>query len=104
MKMFTVFMMSVSALALTGWDRAESDWTLTKQTNTIAAYQEFHRKHPHSMHLTSVIADVECSQNLSISMGSGLSGTASLASLNVDVNGSKGIVCGVESSWLSFLR
>jgi hypothetical protein len=66
------------------------DWeeTATKGATAFSAYLDFHRKYPGSTRLTAVTADVECSQNLSLSFGGyGFSGTASMSSLNVDVSG-----------------
>jgi hypothetical protein len=66
------------------------DWEETgaKGAGAFSAYVDFHRKYPDSTRLTAVTADVECSQNRSISFGGyGLSGTAGMSSLNVDVRG-----------------
>jgi hypothetical protein len=71
-----------SAIEQTAWQDAQA-----KGASQPGSYVDFHRKYPHSPYLTTVIADVECSQNLSISMGYGVSGTASLKSLTVVVNG-----------------
>lgn len=87
MRKGAIFVLSVVLLMLAGCDRTEKDWTAARQANTTAAYLDFHHKYPGSTRLTAVTADVECSQNLSISVGSGLSGTASMSSLNVDVSG-----------------
>jgi len=66
----------------------DRDWTAATKDAKPAAYLAFHRTYPDSQRLTAVTADVECSQNLTVSMGGyGLSGTMSLSSLNVNVDG-----------------
>ena len=64
------------------------DWQTAQTTETTLAYREFHRNYPDSTRLRAITADVECSQNLTMSSGGfGTSGTASLSSLNVIVYG-----------------
>jgi hypothetical protein len=46
------------------WEKAQGEGATSS-----SAYLDFHHKHPGSSRLTTVTADVECSQNLSISFG-----------------------------------
>jgi hypothetical protein len=88
MRTAAIFALAVVVSTLTGCNGTEKDWAAAKQADTFSAYLDFHRKHPGSTRLTAVTADVECSQNLSISLGGyGLSGTASMSSLDVRVSG-----------------
>ena len=72
--------------------RAESlDWTSTVSAGPKAssAYVAFHRKYPGSDRVNAITADLECSQNIAISFGSGFTGSMSLSSLTVNVKGHK---------------